>query len=110
VPADGDVYLLGHVLHGLDDARAEHVLRNCRRAMGPRARLLVIERVLEGQPATGLTAQHAAVFDAVAMAVSGGRERTREEHSSLLSEAGMKVVDVIVVGGGDSIIEAARQS
>src|SRR5205823_2328637 len=73
VPADGDVYLLGHVLHGLDDQRAEQLLRNCHRAMGPRARLLVIERVLEEQPATGLTAQHAAVFDAVAMAVSGGR-------------------------------------
>ena len=109
VPADGDVYLLGHVIHDLDDARAEHVLRNCRRAMEPRARLLVIERVLPDRPATGLTAQHAAVSDAVAMAVSGGRERTLEEHSSLLSGAGMKVIEVTVVGGGDSIIEAARQ-
>ena len=110
VPADGDVYLLGHVLHDLDDPRAEQVLRNCRRPMEPRARLLVIERLLPDHPATGLTAQHAAVFDAVAMAVSGGRERTLEEHSSLLSRAGMKVIDVKVVGGGDSIIEAARQS
>ena len=58
---------------------------------------------------TGLTAQHAAVFDAVAMAVSGGRERTLEEHSDLLSRAGMKVIDVTAVGGGDSIIEAARR-
>jgi ubiquinone/menaquinone biosynthesis C-methylase UbiE len=109
LPGDGDVYLLGHVLHGLDDQRAEQLLRNCHRAMGPRARLLVIERVLEEQPATGLTAQHAAVFDAVAMAVSGGRERTVEEHSSLLSGAGMKVIDVTAVGGGDSIVEAARR-
>jgi len=109
VPADGQIYLLGHVLHHLDDARAEHVLRNCRRAMEPRARLLVIERVLPDRPERGLNAQHAAAFDAVAMAVSGGRERTLEEHSSLLSEAGMKVVDVIVVGGGDSIIEAGRR-
>ena len=109
VPADGDVYLLGHVLHGLDDQRAEQLLRICHRAMGPHARLLVIERVLDEQPVTGLTAQHAAVFDAVAMAVSGGRERTLEEHSDLLSRAGMKVIDVTAVGGGDSIIEAARR-
>lgn len=108
VPSDGDVYLLGHVLHGLDDDRAEQVLRNCRRAMEPRARLLVIERVLPDHPATGLTAQHAAVFDAVAMAVSGGRERSLDEHRQLLSRAGMKVVDVLTAGAGDSIIEAAR--
>jgi len=109
VPGEGDIYLLGHVLHGEDDQRAEHLLRNCRRAMGPAARLLVIERVLEEQPATGLTAQHAAVFDAVAMAVSGGRERTLDEHRSLLSATGLRIVDVLAAGGGDSIIEAARK-
>jgi SAM-dependent methyltransferase len=109
VPGGGDLYLLGHVLHGLDDDRAEHVLRNCHRAMGPRARLLVIERVLPDQPTTGLAAQHAAVSDAVAMAVSGGRERTLDEHSRLLSAAGLRIIDVIAAGGGDSIIEAARQ-
>jgi ubiquinone/menaquinone biosynthesis C-methylase UbiE len=107
IPGEGDVYLLGHVLHGLDDERAEHVLRNCRRAMGARARLLVIERVLPEQPATGLAAQHAAVFDAVAMAVSGGRERTLAEHRQLLATAGLRVVELLVAGGGDSIIEAA---
>jgi len=107
VPADGDVYLLSHVLHDFDDARAEHVLRNCRRAMEPRARLLVIERVLDEQPATGLTAQHAALVDAVAMAVSGGRERTLGEQRSLLAAAGLRIVNVLAAGGGDSIIEAA---
>jgi hypothetical protein len=109
VPGDGDVYLLGHVLHGLDDERAEHLLRNCRRAMGPRARMLVIERVLAEQPVTGLVAQHTAVFDAVAMAVSGGRERTLEEHRLLLTSAGLRIVQVFAAGGGDSIIEATRK-
>ena len=109
VPGDGDVYLLGHVLHGLDDGRAEHLLRRCHRAMGPRARLLVVERVLADQPATGLVAQHTAIFDAVAMAVSGGQERTLDEHRSLLASAGFKVVNVLAAGGGDSIIEAAKK-
>jgi hypothetical protein len=69
----------------------------------------VIERVLEQQPATGLTAQHAALFDAVAMAVSGGRERTLDEHRSLLAAAGLRIVNVLAAGGGDSIIEATRK-
>ena len=110
VPGDGDVYLLAHVLHDLNDERAAHLLRNCHRAMGPHARLLVIERVLEVEPATGLTAQHSAVFDAVAMAVSGGQERTLEEHRLLLAAAGLRIVNVIGAGAGDSIIEAARKS
>src|SRR4029077_10010266 len=110
VPGDGDVYLLGHVLHDLDDERAEHVLRNCHRAMGPRARLLVIERLLAEQPATSLAAQHAAVSDAVAMAVSGGRERTLDEHRLLLGAAGLRIVNVLAAGGGDSIMEAARKT
>jgi len=108
VPGDGDVYLLGHVVHSVDDERATRVLRACRQAMGSRARLLVIERVLPDHPATGFAAQHAAVSDAVAMAVSGGRERTLGEHRLLLGSAGLKVIDVHAAGGGDSIIEAAR--
>jgi hypothetical protein len=108
VPGDADLYLLGHVLHGLDDARAVRVLRSCRQAMGPDARLIVIERVLPGHSETSLAAQHAAVFDAVAMAVSGGRERTLDEHRALIAAAGLKILDVLAAGGGDSIIEAAR--
>lgn len=110
VPGEGDLYLLAHVLHDLDDERAEDLLLNCHRAMGPRARLLVIERVLEELPATGLTAQHAAVFDTVAMAVSGGRERTLNEHRLLLAAAGLQIVNVLPAGGADSIIEAVRKS
>jgi SAM-dependent methyltransferase len=110
IPGDGDLYLLGHVLHGLDDQRAEHVLRNCRRAMDTHSRLLIIERIVADQPTAGLTAQHAAIFDAMAMAVSGGRERTLEEYRSLLASAGLRIVEVLAAGGGDSIIEAVRKS
>ena len=43
------------------------------------------------------------------LAIVAARERTLEEHSDLLSRAGMKVIDVTAVGGGDGIIEAARR-
>lgn len=108
VPRDGDLYLLGHVLHFLDDERALRVLLTCRRAMGAGARLLVIERLVPDQPAANLSAQRTFVSDAVALAVSGGAERTLAEHAHLLSGAGLKVLNVHTTALGDGIIETAR--
>jgi SAM-dependent methyltransferase len=106
VPTGGDVYMLGNVLHALDDARALGVLRACRRAMGSKSRLLVVERVLPELIEDGLTAQHTFLADIVALAVSGGRERTVAEHSHLLAEAGLELAQLRATAAGDSIIEA----
>jgi cyclopropane fatty-acyl-phospholipid synthase-like methyltransferase len=109
VPRDGDLYLVGHVLHLLDDERAAQVLVSCRRAMSAGARLLVIERLVPDQPDTNLSAQRTFVSDAVALAVSGGRERTLAEHTLLLSAAGLKVLEVLTTALGDGLLEAARK-
>src|SRR5260370_6736527 len=41
--ADGDLYLLRFILHDWDDADGIRIFENCRRAMKPDARLVVIE-------------------------------------------------------------------
>jgi SAM-dependent methyltransferase len=102
----GDVYLLGHIVHALDDDRAVCVLTSCRRAMKPESRLLLIERLLPERPETNLSAQRTSVSDAIALAVSGGRERTLHEHEALLGTALLKVHQTIATGTGDTIIEA----
>ena len=45
VPREADTYLLKSVLHNWDDQRALVILRQCRVAMGPTARLLIVERI-----------------------------------------------------------------
>ena len=48
VPAGGDAYLLSNILHDWDDERSRRILVNCREAMAPGGRVLLVEAVLPG--------------------------------------------------------------
>ena len=88
VPPNGDTYLLKTVIHDWDDARAGAILRNCRRAIPPNSKLLLIERELPepGQP--GITPEAFLLDLEMLVMTPGGRERTRREFAKLLSDAG----------------------
>jgi ubiquinone/menaquinone biosynthesis C-methylase UbiE len=101
VPGGGDAYLLKTVLHDWDDAEAGAILRNCRRAVGPEGRLLVLERVV----APPNEDPEAKFFDLFMMAVTGGRERTREEFAALLAGAGFRLDAVARTGTPICVIE-----
>src|SRR5262245_11766489 len=45
IPEGFDAYLLKHVIHDWNDAHAVHILQNCRHAMRPQAKLLIVEGV-----------------------------------------------------------------
>src|SRR5439155_25957418 len=102
------VYLLGHVLHRLDDAHATRVLHACARTMSQDARLLIVERVFPDANAPAADAQFAALSDAVALAVWGGVERTLNEIEALLSGAGLVQERATGTAKGDTLIEGAR--
>ncbi len=104
----GDLYLLGHVLHGLDDEHASCVLRACERSAATGARFLVIERLIPDVDAPSADAQFAAVSDVVALAVSGGRERSVEEVDLLLEHEGLERKRLIRLSSGDTVVEAVR--
>lgn len=102
VPADGDVYLLKHVVHDWDDARAAEILRNVHLAMSPTASLLLIESVIppRNKPHFGK------YLDLDMLIFAGGRERTRAEYVELLRSNGFKLRRVIPTVAHLSIIEA----
>ena len=93
VPSAGDIYMLGGVLHTLDDERALCVLRACRKAMAPQAKLLIVDP------------QPIPLADVIGLAVSGGRVRTIPAQTALLTEAGLKLMRVLATGAGNSILE-----
>ena len=101
VPAGGDAYLLKWILHDWDDAAAIDILRSCRRAMKPLARLLVFEYIV-GPPNA---APDAAFMDLNMMVMAGGRERTREEFAALFAQAGFRLTSVTPTGTPFSLIE-----
>ena len=106
VPSGGGTYLLKTVIHDWDDARATTILRNCRSAMAPASRLLLVERELPepGQP--GRTAEAFLLDLEMLVMTPGGRERTRSEFASLLAGAGFNLAKIVPTGAPVSIIEA----
>lgn len=107
IPSGADAYILKNVIHDWDDERAALILRNCRRATEPDAKLLLIERImplrLEPSPA-----HRAIAYADMAMLVGlGGRERTEEEFRLLLEAAGFGLCRVIAIAQEYRILEAA---
>lgn len=101
LPDGGDIYLLKSVIHNWDDAAAGRILRACRQAMAPDARLLVIERVVP----EGNTPSEAKLFDINMLVVLGGRERTEREYRALFEASGFRLTRVIRTQSPLSLIE-----
>jgi DNA-binding HxlR family transcriptional regulator len=107
IPAGADAYVMKSVLHGKTDDEAEAILRNCRRAMPTRAKLLIIERLLpERIDPDDATARESSLMDINMMAAAGGRERAEAEFRALLVKAGLRLTRVIRTPGPSAIIEA----
>jgi hypothetical protein len=95
VPADGDLYLLKHILHDWDDARALRILQSVSAAMAPGASLLVAEQGIAppGVPNPGK------LLDIVMLSLLDGRERTADEFAALMEQAGLRFERAIPTPG-----------
>jgi hypothetical protein len=102
VPAGSGAYLLSHVIHDWSEAQCLTILGNCRRAMKPDSRLLIVETVL----ATGNTPHPGKMLDIIMLAVSGGQERTEPEYCALLDKAGFRLIRVVPTQSAVSLVEA----
>jgi hypothetical protein len=103
VPDGAELYLLKQVIHDWDDERACAILDNCRKAMSPQARLLVLEYVLI--PDNELS--WAKLLDLQMLVLTpGGRERSEAEYRALLASVGLTLQRIIPTDAGISVIEA----
>ncbi len=103
IPVRADAYIMTAVLHDWDDEASLAILRNCRRAMKPRGRVLLGEFVLKptDEPDLGR------LVDLEMLVILGrGRERTAEEFRVLLDAAGLSLTRIIPLPVGTSLIEA----
>jgi hypothetical protein len=101
VPA-GDCYLLKYVLHDWSDAECVQILTNCRRAMAPGGRVLVVESVL----APGNEPDSGKLLDVMMMLSFTGKERTEAEFAELLGGAGLRIARVVPTQAPVSVVEA----
>ena len=106
VPEEGDIYLLKWVLHNWPDEDAQRILRSCRRAMAPGARLLVIESVLPD----GDGPHPSRAMDLAMLVLSGGRERTRGEYAALFGRAGLRLESLRYADARYGVLEAVPET
>jgi hypothetical protein len=101
VPA-ADLYLLKHVLHDWKDDECVSILRNCRGAIKPSGRMVLIEIVLPDVDPPPYATQ----VDLTMLAVLGSRERTLEEYKILLATADFRFTSLTPTATPFSLIEA----
>jgi hypothetical protein len=103
VPPGADLYLIRGVLHDFGHQDALAILKNIRRAMSPRSRLLSVERRIspDNRPAPEKT------IDVLMMALLGGTERSVSEWEGLLGAAGLALSAQHPTGSEFTIFECA---
>jgi SAM-dependent methyltransferase len=92
VPAGADAYIMKHIIHDWDDARSARILENCRKAMAPGGKVLIVDQVVSDRPEAALSK----IGDLEMLVMTtGGRERTEQEFDQLLRSAGLKMTRVV---------------
>jgi hypothetical protein len=88
IPPGCDVYILKKIIHDWDDEHSLMILKNCHKALPDKSRILLLENVIMEDD----TNSSNVLLNDIHMMVQtiGGRERTKEEYSILLTKAGFK--------------------
>jgi hypothetical protein len=90
VPAGADAYLMKYILHDFADDDCVTILSNCRAAMAPQGRILVVDRVIP----KGNALHPGKIMDVCMLVMTGGRERTREEFAGVFRRAGLRLARI----------------
>jgi len=107
VPPGADAYILKHVIHDWDDQRSAAILRNCRRAMAPRGKLLLVETVLPERITPSPMNFIATGSDVNMLVNAGGRERTETAFRALFDASGFRLTRIVPTQSLSKVIEAA---
>jgi hypothetical protein len=107
VPGGADAYVLGHIIHDWDDAKAGRILDTLRRATSCGARLLVVEYVIPDVDAvaSGNGVWLSKWLDLHMMVAAGGLERTQGEFRRLFADHGFRLTRVVPTPADIAVIE-----
>lgn len=102
VPTGADAYLMSHIIHDWSEEQCLTILGNCRKAMKPDGRLLIVEMVIPD----GNDFHTGKLGDMIMLTIPGGQERTAAEYSDLLGKAGFRMERVVPTASAASVMEA----
>lgn len=101
LPTGADGIFLRHVLHNWSDEKATAILRRCRDAIQPGGKVLIAEALIEEAD----TVTEPIRLDLAMLTYFASGERTLEDYAALAADAGLDVVNVVVVTPALSVIE-----
>jgi SAM-dependent methyltransferase len=104
VPPGADVHILKQILHDWSDDEAIRLLRQCRDALAPGGRLLIVEMVVPADNRPSAVQP----MDLNMLVMLGGRERTADEFQKVLWAAGFQLEQVISTHSPFSVLTATR--
>lgn len=105
VPTGADTYILKHIIHDWDDERSAKILANCRAAMKPSGKILVVDTVLSDRPESAFSK----LLDLEMLVMTpGGRERTEADFAALFDRCGLKLSRIIPTESPVAVVEAVR--
>ena len=107
VPTGGDMYVMQHIIHDWEDAKAIAILKNTRRALEGKknGKLILLESLVASDGMPDFTKW----LDLEMLMMPGGRERTGDEYRKLLEHSGFKLTRTIPLRAMVSIIEAVPE-
>jgi orsellinic acid C3-O-methyltransferase len=100
VPA-ADVLVLKRILHNWNDQECVRILANCKRALAPAGRVLVIDAIIPD----GNADHQSKALDLMMLAALTGRERTADQLDRLFGAAGLRLNRVVATPTVMSIAE-----
>ena len=92
------------MLHDWDDERSLAILRNCRLAIHGGGRVLIVERMIFSDPEQSIPTL---LSDLNMLVLTGGQERTEEEHTRLFAGADLRLTGVLPVAYPYGVFEGA---
>ncbi|MEJ7588195.1 MAG: methyltransferase [Ferruginibacter sp.] len=101
IAAQGDAYIMKHIIHDWDDEQCITILKNCRNTMTPGGKVLVVEMIIPGgnEPSIGK------FIDLQMLLYLPGCERTEAEYRILFDKAGLQLTRIVPTMSPFRIIE-----
>jgi O-methyltransferase domain/Dimerisation domain len=105
VPADGDAYILKHIIHDWSDEECLTILRHCHDGVTANGKVLIVEMVIPEPNVPGISK----LLDLEMLLFLTGRERTGAEYKELLDRAGFELTGIVQTASPYSVIEGKRR-
>lgn len=102
VDVQADAIMMRHIIHDWDDAKCITILKNCRAALNPGGKLLVIESVVPAGNEPGFVKW----LDLTMLVIPEGKERTADEYRDLFAAAGLNLKQIVKTAGELDVLEA----